>query len=566
LCTTRSSESVGSFGALRVFEHLESVRIFGLDGGDARGRFHLARHVVHPDVERRAPVALAREGPVDVVVEEVAEASVFDVGREPGDGLVVLLRLLDEARRADVPGGARELDERIGVGAPAERVVVPVGLRVDEPPAPLELGEDVLVAVFDPTAGVGRELRAERAVGADGAEEREVLVLCKELPVRHVVVLAERGRDVDDARAGVERDEVGREDLPHGRVPLRVVRVEVERRHVRGPHELFPEELRERRGGIDLELLRQRLDERLGHHELLARELDDHVRALRAHGRVHVRRERPRGRRPHEELGALELGALAGGDRERHVNARIVYGFVPLPHLSGGERRAALGPPPHDLVALVEEPLFEEVRERPPHALHVALVEGDVGLVEVDPEADALGELLPLLRVAEHGGDALLDEGLHAVGLDGGLAVHVELFFDLDLDGEAVRVPAGLARHVVAAHRLVPGEEILHDAREHVAVVGQAVRRGRALVEDPRLAVARALERFLEDADLPPERENLTLFPGEVELGGDLGEERLCHRSRVIALFRPVPGPKVRARLRAGRARSRASSRAPCAP
>src|SRR5690606_18689579 len=83
---------------------------------------------------------------------------------------------------------------------------------------------------------------------------------------------------------------------------------------------------------------------------------------------------------------------------------------------------------------------------------------------------------------------------------------------------------AGLPRDVVAAHRLVAGEEVLDDAREDVPVVRQAVRGRRALVEDEGRPVLRALEGLLEDPRLLPEREDLGLVAREVELGSDLVE------------------------------------------
>jgi hypothetical protein len=175
----------------------------------------------------------------------------------------------------------------------------------------------------------------------------------------------------------------------------------------------------------------------------------------------------------------------------------------------------------------------------------------DVRRVQVDPEADLVGEPLPRLRVAEDGVDAALDEGLDAVGLDLGLAVDVELLLHLDLDREPVRVPAGLARDVVAAHRLVAGEDVLHGAREDVAVVRHAVRGRRALVEDVRApggagGARLGPEGLLEDAALLPEREDLRLVGREVELAAH-GLERPpgggggTGRGAVVALHGRVP-------------------------
>jgi hypothetical protein len=426
---------------------------------------------------------------------------------------------------------------------------VAVGLGEHELAALLEIGLEIFVAVFHPAAGVRREGVDEGAVGLHRAEERQRGLLGEQLAVHEVVVLAEGGRHVDDARARVERHEVGREHLPHPRRggERRLGRVEVVRRLVGEAHEVFAREPREHGRGLDLELLGEALEQALGQHELAAAEVGHDVGERRVHRGVHVRRQRPRGGGPHEQLGALERARpRRGAERERDVHARIVHLLVALPYLAGRERGAALGPPPHDLVPLIEQTFLEELGEGPPHALDVAAVVGDVGLLEVDPEAHALGERLPLRRVAEHRVDALLHEGLDSVGLDRGLAVDVELLLDLDLDGQAVGVPARLPRHVVAAHGLVTREEVLHDAREHVAVVRQPVRGGRPLVEDPRATRGGPREALLEDADGAPEREDVPLFLGEVELGGHLREDGFGHDDRgVLAPFHAVIGAKV---------------------
>ena len=135
---------------------------------------------------------------------------------------------------------------------------------------------------------------------------------------------------------------------------------------------------------------------------------------------------------------------------------------------------------------LVEQAAIEQGFQRPPDALDVALMEGDVGLVQVDPEAEPLGQLLPLLGVAKDALDALADERLDAVGLDFFFRVDAQFLADLDFDRQAVRVPAGLALAEVAAHGLVAGKEVLDRPGQAVAGMGQAVGRRRAFVEDKR--------------------------------------------------------------------------------
>ena len=81
-----------------------------------------------PDRQRRAPVALARDRPVDVVLEPLAEAPVLDVLRVPVDGLVGGQQPVAQRRRADVPGRLGVVEQR-RAAAPAVRVGVQVASR-----------------------------------------------------------------------------------------------------------------------------------------------------------------------------------------------------------------------------------------------------------------------------------------------------------------------------------------------------------------------------------------------------------------------------------------------------
>src|SRR5262249_7939552 len=143
-------------------------------------------------------------------------------------------------------------------------------------------------------------------------------------------------------------------------------------------------------------------------------------------------------------------------------------------------------------------------------------------------------------RVAEHRVDAAGDEGLHAVLLDVGLAMDLEVLLDLDLDRQPVGVPAALAGDVVALHRLVTGEHVLHGARQYVAVVRHAVGGRRALVEDERALRGAGRARLgaqglLEDLPLLPEREDLRLVGREVELGTDAYKDGRAHLAGYVA-------------------------------
>ena len=120
----------------------------------------LPRLVVDPDVERRAPVALARERPVDVVREEVAEAAFLDVlGQPAAPRGCSRWRSSFYARGADVPGRPRELDQRVVVGAPAERILVAILSAWTRSPRSFELVDESLSASFTQRPAYVRQSR-----------------------------------------------------------------------------------------------------------------------------------------------------------------------------------------------------------------------------------------------------------------------------------------------------------------------------------------------------------------------------------------------------------------------
>ncbi len=84
-----------------------------------------------PDRQRRAPVAVAGERPVDVVLQPFAEAAVLDVLGVPADLLVVGEQLVAGLGGGDVPARLGVVEER-RAAAPAVRVGVLVDLLAKE--------------------------------------------------------------------------------------------------------------------------------------------------------------------------------------------------------------------------------------------------------------------------------------------------------------------------------------------------------------------------------------------------------------------------------------------------
>ena len=212
-------------------------------------------------------------------------------------------------------------------------------------------------------------------------------------------------------------------------------------------------------------------------------------------------------------------GSIATLRRELHEHRLLLDIAVALRHFVRGERRPAAGAVRHDLVALVKQPFVGDLPERPPHRLDILVVVGDVGVLHVRPITYAVGHDLPLVLIFPHGFLALLDERLDAVALDVLLAVHAELLFHLEFDGEPVGIPARLPADIEPLHGLVAGDDVLHDAGEDMPDVGLAVRGGRTVVEIESLAALVFLDALFKDLIFLPEFENSLFAFHEIEVG-----------------------------------------------
>ena len=229
-----------------------------------------------------------------------------------------------------------------------------------------------------------------------------------------------------------------------------------------------------------------------------------HIRQRRRDRHRAVREQRPRLRRPDQQRVAGLQRPARLDDRQPHGRGHVLRVGVAHRRLVRGEAGAAARAVGDDLVALVDEPSVPQLVQRPPDRLDVLRVAGSERALEVDPEADPLGHPLPAPDVVVVGLAAPLVERRDAEVLDLALGVEPELLLDLQLDRQPVAVPAGLARRVEAAHRLVAQVGVLERAQQDVVRAGVAVRRRRALREaEDRPALARG-ERAFERAGLAP--------------------------------------------------------------
>src|SRR5262249_30071526 len=156
-----------------------------------------------------------------------------------------------------------------------------------------------------------------------------------------------------------------------------------------------------------------------------------------------------------------------------------------------------------------------------------------VRVVEVEPEADALGHPVPVLDVAE---DRLAASGVElgdAELLDLLLRRDAQLALDLELDGQPMAVPARLPRDLVAGHRLEARIDVLEDAGEYVMGARTAVGGRRPLVEAPQRRIRAVLEGAAKDLALAPALEDPLLKVREGLLRVDGSESG--HWGRILA-------------------------------
>jgi hypothetical protein len=197
-------------------------------------------------------------------------------------------------------------------------------------------------------------------------------------------------------------------------------------------------------------------------------------------------------------------------------------------------------------VVLYEEAALEHLLQRPPDALDVGGVHGAVGLGHVDPVAHPQRHRGELVDVALDRLAAPLVELGDSVGLDVALAREAELLLHGDLDGQAVAVPAGLADHMAALHRLEAREDVLEDAGLDMVHAGLAVGGRRSLVEGPGLALLGLCEGLRERVLAVPELEDLPFQRRQVDLRGDRGVSAGAHGWCSFVGVLPAKGRGVR--------------------
>src|SRR5581483_11330936 len=149
--------------------------------------------------------------------------------------------------------------------------------------------------------------------------------------------------------------------------------------------------------------------------------------------------------------------------------------------------------------------------------------------------------------VAQHALAAFFVVSGDAVSLYVALLLEAEFLFDLDLDGQTVRLPAAIAQHVEAVHHLVARKQVFEGTRQDVMNAGPPIGRGRAFVKHIARTVFTPFQGTLEDLVLAPEGKLFFFQFGDVHTGRHCAKfhEPLCflvlHRQKELGYFTSPP-------------------------
>ena len=302
--------------------------------------------------------------------------------------------------------------------------------------------------------GVGK-----RAVVIHGRINRQA-VLASQI----VVVQTVAGGDVNKTRAGVAGDELGGEQFASAIAKGVLV---FHRRQLPGRQRRF-------RVILPAAFLRHGRQQSAKHNIVFFADARLDIRKLLVVSDGQIRGEGPGSRRPnHEER------AGPAHHRKFHINA--LADVVVIFHLGFGQRGAAGDAPIHRLFAAIHEPPGHEVGKQAKLVRFVFLVERQVGILPIAQNAQAL-ELRALkinvfARVSFAG-----PADVHRPGRRLARLAHV--LRHLELDGQAMTVPAGNVGRAEPAQGFVLDDDVLENFVQSRANMDVAVGEGRPVVQD----------------------------------------------------------------------------------
>ena len=481
----------------------------GLDVGEGVGiEQHLAAVAVIKNRDRHAPGALARDAPVAPVAHHRLDP-VAAALRHPGHGSDRREGLVAEAFHRSKPllGGA---EDRGLLGAPVVGVAVGVALLRQQGAGVAQGRQDGGVGVLEHVEpGEGAGFGGEGAALIHRAENRQA-VLAAGIEVVDAVA---RG-SVHQAGAGFGGHVVAAHQHRRGAIQQGMAVLDPLQRLALHAEQGFEGALQ---GGA------QAVHERFGHHQIAGGVggggtiAADGVVELAIDGDGQVGGQGPGGGGPdrHEQLLAVVLvgGTLdamgpqlagQGGGQLHHRKGHVGAGggvAVGVFQFGLGQGGAGARAPVHRLEAPVDVARQHHLAEHTDLGGLVGLVEGEVGLVPVGPDAPAAETAALALHLLEGVG-----VGAAAQAERGELLAFVagEPLQHLQLDRQAVAVPARHEARPLAVEQGVLVDDVLEHLVKGVADMQGAVGVGRSVMQGEHRARTVWVEPFTAEPFIEP--------------------------------------------------------------
>ncbi len=134
----RAVHHAAAFASKRHFVHIRFVQFYVALQLAKRFEFFFTAHnvrfaalVAHPNGQRRAPIAIARQAPIDHVFQKVAHAPRADTVGHPMHGGVVFYQSVAHFGHFDKPSTARVIQQR-RVATPTKRIAVRIRHHLEQ--------------------------------------------------------------------------------------------------------------------------------------------------------------------------------------------------------------------------------------------------------------------------------------------------------------------------------------------------------------------------------------------------------------------------------------------------
>ena len=146
------------------------------------------------------------------------------------------------------------------------------------------------------------------------------------------------------------------------------------------------------------------------------------------------------------------------------------------------ERGATAGAMRGNLIALIHQALIPKLLYYPPAGFNILIIHSDIGMLQVNPEGDALGHCLPFLEVTKDALPAASVKSVNAIFLNLGFTGKAQVSFHFQLYRQSVCIPTCDAGGVIALHCLIAWYNILEYTSQHMMYAWATISRRWSLI------------------------------------------------------------------------------------